>query len=914
MTQHDAGEIITFYSYKGGTGRSMALANVACVLASEMTNQNRNGVLMIDWDLEAPGLHRYFGSWMATSTLGIDTIEEQEPVESAPGLIDLFYDLLENVEAYIDKHRTTSDVVNDTITTEEGARRVIKTVDFSSFILPTTISELSLLKAGRFDPQNPNEYSRRVNKFPWESLFTKCPHLIRVFGEELASRYSYVLIDSRTGISDISGISTMLLPEKLVVVFTPNFQSLRGGLELVRRAAGYRKESIDLRPLTVFPLVSRVEFSEEQLKEEWRLGTFDTKGYQREFEEVLSSIYGEQVKLKAYFDELQIQHTPRYSYGEQIAVLIEKTSERLSLSRSYESFAKKLISEEIPWEIGEELIDSVQTDITSSTKDSGDWSDPKITDMLRQALETFDWSRAEEICDDIKNKIRRDSTAIDEKFGERVLYLLRRYRQYAAISKLADAMLQSGIRSLQIRRQYAQSMIDQGLLTSAEGILQSIIKDSEQNRTEELQARGLIGRIYKQLYVTTADLSSTTNPANLERSVDAYVSVYRLNPKENLWHGINAVALVARAQRDGIALDTTIDATIVAKEILSVIQTREELSAEPLNAWEEAIRMEAYLAVGQIDDAIMAAMRYSEMALDSFEVVSELRQFEQVWQLNDTKRPGDLLLPTLRIAYLRRVGVKRRLSPHKVREEIQSLTSRMSELEAIVGHDKMHTYSWYKKGLETCDSIARIEPRSRRRVQGTGWLVNAADFFPNKDGVLLLTNSHILGPAPTPFSASPFECQVNFPVTNEILELEDEIVWSSPYTDLDATFLKLKGEPKAPPLRLYESKLEMSPRTPRLFMIAYEEGREPEISFQDCHLISFNDRLIHYRTPTYPGTSGGPVFDSNNWEVVGLYHDAPYELPHLDDSEGAYEANEAISISALRDATKRGFGGRDNAE
>src|SRR6185437_6277344 len=218
MTQHDAGEIITFYSYKGGTGRSMALANVACVLASEMTNQNRKGVLMIDWDLEAPGLHRYFGSWMATSTLGIDTIEEQEPVESAPGLIDLFYDLLENVEAYIDKHRTTSDVVNDTITTEEGARRVIKTVDFSSFILPTTISELSLLKAGRFDPQNPNEYSRRVNKFPWESLFTKCPHLIRVFGEELASRYSYVLIDSRTGISDISGISTMLLPEKLVVV------------------------------------------------------------------------------------------------------------------------------------------------------------------------------------------------------------------------------------------------------------------------------------------------------------------------------------------------------------------------------------------------------------------------------------------------------------------------------------------------------------------------------------------------------------------------------------------------------------------------------------------------------------------------------------------------------------------------
>lgn len=49
------GRIITFYSYKGGTGRSMALANVAWILASQGER-----VLTIDWDLEAPGLHRYF--------------------------------------------------------------------------------------------------------------------------------------------------------------------------------------------------------------------------------------------------------------------------------------------------------------------------------------------------------------------------------------------------------------------------------------------------------------------------------------------------------------------------------------------------------------------------------------------------------------------------------------------------------------------------------------------------------------------------------------------------------------------------------------------------------------------------------------------------------------------------------------
>ena len=43
--------IATFYSYKGGVGRTMAMANVAVLLA-----QRGLRVLAVDWDLEAPGL------------------------------------------------------------------------------------------------------------------------------------------------------------------------------------------------------------------------------------------------------------------------------------------------------------------------------------------------------------------------------------------------------------------------------------------------------------------------------------------------------------------------------------------------------------------------------------------------------------------------------------------------------------------------------------------------------------------------------------------------------------------------------------------------------------------------------------------------------------------------------------------
>jgi cellulose biosynthesis protein BcsQ len=65
--------IFTFYSYKGGVGRSMAMAGVAHLFA-------RRGlkVLAIDFDLEAPGLERYFFEGE-----GARSVREQ------PGLMDL---------------------------------------------------------------------------------------------------------------------------------------------------------------------------------------------------------------------------------------------------------------------------------------------------------------------------------------------------------------------------------------------------------------------------------------------------------------------------------------------------------------------------------------------------------------------------------------------------------------------------------------------------------------------------------------------------------------------------------------------------------------------------------------------------------------------------------------------------------
>ena len=75
------GKIITFYSYKGGTGRSMAVANIACLLGKRLARTSQR-VLVMDWDLEAPGLHRFFA---AKSDL--------PEYESRPGVMNYFSDL-----------------------------------------------------------------------------------------------------------------------------------------------------------------------------------------------------------------------------------------------------------------------------------------------------------------------------------------------------------------------------------------------------------------------------------------------------------------------------------------------------------------------------------------------------------------------------------------------------------------------------------------------------------------------------------------------------------------------------------------------------------------------------------------------------------------------------------------------------
>ena len=340
----DSGEVVTFYSYKGGTGRTMALSNLAVLLARQ--HNSTSPVLMIDWDMEAPGLHHYF-----------DLHEER------PGVLELFEACREQL---LSRYRPQSDgeavvpgsAAHDSaaLDSEALANEVLAAVGWQQYVSRVDqSSQLYLMRAGRFD----YTYGERLAAMHWDDLFDRCPALFRCFADLMARHFRYVLVDSRTGRTDSAGICTTLLPRKLVVVFTPNRQSLEGVEALVSRAAAYRSSHEDeQRPLLVYPLPSRIEMGDSIQRAQWRRGAPEQHiiGYQPIFERLMRDCYGlPHVSLDSYFDEVQLQQTRTFAYGEQLAVRMDQGGDRFSLTRTFEAFLDWLGPGYFPWQSAREI-------------------------------------------------------------------------------------------------------------------------------------------------------------------------------------------------------------------------------------------------------------------------------------------------------------------------------------------------------------------------------------------------------------------------------------------------------------------------------------------------------------------------------------------------------------------------------
>ncbi|MFN0170366.1 MAG: tetratricopeptide repeat protein [Bryobacteraceae bacterium] len=327
------GEVITFYSFTGGAGRSSAVSNVACLLARR--EAAGRGVLAVDWNLDAPGLHHFF------RPLFRQQFPTPEDLDAAPGLLDLF--------------THGSRVVEET----PGLLPVsaLQAIDPQRFVLETDIPGLSLLKAGTIG----ETYYQQVTAFDWRGLDDHAPWLIPSLLDFWRERYRYILIESPAGVNEMSGMCSMMLPDKLALLFAPTRQSLDGALEIARFAQEYRKSTSPDRPLSIFPVPSRIDLIEAAQQERWR---FSASGFQPRFEREFKEIHGlADCRLHGYFTDVLLPYQPRYAFGEDIAVLADHGDERSALARAFERLGTRLSSAAHAWEEPGESGDSSSVEI-----------------------------------------------------------------------------------------------------------------------------------------------------------------------------------------------------------------------------------------------------------------------------------------------------------------------------------------------------------------------------------------------------------------------------------------------------------------------------------------------------------------------------------------------------------------------
>lgn len=218
---------ITFYSYKGGVGRTLALANCARALVA-----SGKKIVLMDFDLEAPGLH-HFQPFQPKSRIkrpqGFAEYLEASLNQGPPATLD----------AYI--HPCLGKVGDK--------------------------GRAWLMPAGRHDEPG---YLGFLNGTTWNDFYTQREgykilehlrgHIIHDYQPD------YVFIDARTGLSEIGGIATHQLADIVVLVFNLNGQNLEGAkrvFDSIKKAPLPPKVILLASPVPVMPTDEHTPFAKK---------------------------------------------------------------------------------------------------------------------------------------------------------------------------------------------------------------------------------------------------------------------------------------------------------------------------------------------------------------------------------------------------------------------------------------------------------------------------------------------------------------------------------------------------------------------------------------------------------------------------------------------------------------------------
>jgi cellulose biosynthesis protein BcsQ len=239
---------VTFYSFKGGVGRTTALTHVAWILANR-----GHKVVAVDLDLEAPGLSTAF---------------KLSP-QPKYGIADYFYErayLPDEIEPEI----AIGDIFGE-VTIDDAMGRL--------FIVPSGVLSL--------------DYITKVDDLRATTVNNHGETLWSIFRNEINEQLKpdIILIDSRTGINQWGALSLLEAADRAIVFLFPNEQNRQGIDILLSSLNSFGKISIDF----VFsPVPDTTEIGLAKIRSIWQSlngGSEDNIGEDRlESDEDLSEL------------------------------------------------------------------------------------------------------------------------------------------------------------------------------------------------------------------------------------------------------------------------------------------------------------------------------------------------------------------------------------------------------------------------------------------------------------------------------------------------------------------------------------------------------------------------------------------------------------------------------------------------
>jgi MinD-like ATPase involved in chromosome partitioning or flagellar assembly len=212
-------ETVAFYSYKGGVGRTLLVANTAQFLAL-----SGRRVVALDLDLEAPGLHHKLWNPTAVTTRGA---------------VDELLAALEGEQ----RDRSLRDAAIE-VQLPSGSGG-------SLFLIPAGSAPSPAYWAALERLNHALRAHRRNGGLP-EAVLELQARIAEEFDPE------FLLIDSRTGITELGGLATSLLADRVICLMTTSPESVEG-IRVVADALRAAPRLASQEPLRIEFLLTRVE-------------------------------------------------------------------------------------------------------------------------------------------------------------------------------------------------------------------------------------------------------------------------------------------------------------------------------------------------------------------------------------------------------------------------------------------------------------------------------------------------------------------------------------------------------------------------------------------------------------------------------------------------------------------------------